>query len=84
MARKKSADRTGGLVEQLREIVRGMDRTLTELAALTGVEPSRMSRFLRGERGLGQDALDRIVKALDLRIVRGPMTPRPRKKGKQE
>jgi len=69
---KKQREGVEGLVEQLRELVRGSGQTLTQLADLTGVDPARLSRFLHGKRGLSQDALDRIVRALHIRLVAAP------------
>jgi len=71
MAKQQRGEATG-LVEQLRELVRNSGQTLTELAGLTGVDPARLSRFLHGKRGLSQEALDRIVRALHIRLVTDP------------
>jgi transcriptional regulator with XRE-family HTH domain len=79
MAKKRTLE-APGLVEQLRELVRSSGQTLIKLADLTGVDPSRLSRFLNARRGLSQEALDRIVRALNIRLVRGdapPATPPP-------
>jgi transcriptional regulator with XRE-family HTH domain len=59
------------LTEQLREAIRQDGRTLSQLERATGVDVARLGRFVRGERGLSLDAVDRIAAALHLRLTRG-------------
>jgi transcriptional regulator with XRE-family HTH domain len=69
-----------GVVQQLKDAIRDSGKTLTELAGLSGVDSSRLSRFLRDERDLTGAAIDRICAALGLRLA----PARKRGKGKQE
>lgn len=57
------------LTEQLRGIVRDCGKTLGELARETGVDKSALSRFLRGERGLSMEGLDKVGACLGLAIL---------------
>ena len=57
------------LTGQLRAIVRDCGKTLGELARETGVDKSALSRFLRGERGLSMEGLDKLGQCLGLAIV---------------
>jgi transcriptional regulator with XRE-family HTH domain len=66
MAKKK---KTPGLREQLKEAIRQSGKSLYQLAQATGIDSGRLSRFLRGERGLSFEALEKIWAALDLRIA---------------
>jgi transcriptional regulator with XRE-family HTH domain len=59
------------LTDQLREAIRQDGRSLSQLGRDTGVDVARLSRFVRGERGLSLDAVDRIAAALRLRLTRG-------------
>jgi transcriptional regulator with XRE-family HTH domain len=72
MARKKPEE--SGLVDQIRQALTADGKSLTELEALTGVDRGSLSRFLRGKRDLSGSVLDRICRALRLRL-----TPEPRK-----
>jgi hypothetical protein len=65
----KQTDGRAGLADQLREAIRGSDQSLNRLAHVTGVDSGRLSRFMTGRRGLTLDALDRIVRALRIRLV---------------
>jgi hypothetical protein len=67
---KKKREEEPGLIEQLREQIRKDDRSLNQLGKDTGVDASRLSRFLRGERGLSIEAIDSLFKVLRLNIVR--------------
>jgi plasmid maintenance system antidote protein VapI len=60
-----------GLIDQLKEAIRGDGRSLNRIAQATGVGSDRLSRFMTGKRGLSIDALDKIWLALGLQIV-GP------------
>jgi transcriptional regulator with XRE-family HTH domain len=66
----------GLMVLQLREAIRSDGRTLVELAEASGVDPSRLSRFVRGERDLYFEAANRLCNVLGIRFV----LPKRRKK----
>jgi hypothetical protein len=68
MAREKGAT---GLVEQLRQAIRDSGLSLGQLGKACGIGKDRLSRFVRGERGIGLDAADCIFQALGLSVV-GP------------
>jgi transcriptional regulator with XRE-family HTH domain len=65
------------LVEQLRDAIQQSGRSLNQLAQLTGVDSGRLSRFMTGKRGLSQGALDRIFRALQLRVIAGSAPAAP-------
>ena len=73
MARKKKSlpGEGQGVVEQLREAIRRSGRTLQNLAAESGVGKDRLSRFMRGERDLTFNAVERVCYALGLRLAGG-------------
>ena len=58
------------LTEQLREAIQKDGRSLNQLGKDCGVDAARLSRFVRGERGLSVDAIDRIAAALKLRLAK--------------
>jgi transcriptional regulator with XRE-family HTH domain len=69
MARKKAA----GVEEQLRQALRESQKTglsLYALAKVTGVGADRISRFARGERGVGLGVFSRLCEALGLELTR--------------
>jgi transcriptional regulator with XRE-family HTH domain len=57
------------VVEQIRIAVRDSGISLNQLSKDCGIGRDRLSRFVRGERGIGLDALDRLCATLGLRIV---------------
>jgi transcriptional regulator with XRE-family HTH domain len=66
---KKSA----GVVEQLRQALRESQKTghsFYALAKVTGVGADRISRFARGERGVGLAAFARLCEELGLELAR--------------
>jgi transcriptional regulator with XRE-family HTH domain len=66
MGRRKRA-RT--LTGQLRDYITGSGRNLKELGKESGVDASQLSRFMRGQRGLTTDSLDKLCAALRLKLV---------------
>jgi transcriptional regulator with XRE-family HTH domain len=73
------------VTETLKEAIRASGRSLNQLAKASGVGSDRLSRFMRGRRGLTNEAIDSLCTALGLRLV-GPEEPpagkpRRRKKG---
>lgn len=56
--------------DQLRRIIAAQP-SCYDLAARAGVSRSTLTRFLKGERGLTTDTLDRLAGVLKLRIVAG-------------
>jgi transcriptional regulator with XRE-family HTH domain len=63
MAKKKLI-----VAEQLREAIRQSGRSLNQLAADSGVDKSRLSRFLRGERDLTLTATAILCEKLGLHL----------------
>ncbi len=43
-----------------------------ELARRVGLSPAQVSRFLKGERGLSLESIDRLMEALGLEVVIRP------------
>ena len=56
--------------DQLREIIKASGRTGYEMAKESGVDAGRISRFLRGERSLQLDAVDKLAPVLGLQLIR--------------
>jgi transcriptional regulator with XRE-family HTH domain len=67
MAKKK---REGGVIATLKEIIRSSGQSLNKLSEVSGVDKGRISRFLRGERALTSDAIDKLCRALRLKLVK--------------
>lgn len=68
--------------DQLAAMIRASGMTPAALAAASGVAPSILSRFLRGQRGLNSDTIDRLAAALGgIRLettrARGRTRPQP-------
>ena len=64
------------LSEQVREAIRECGMTVYQLAFVVKVEETSLRRFLNGETGLSQAAIDRIGEALKLKLTRGGDEPR--------
>ncbi len=57
------------LTDQLREAIQQSGQSLNQLGKQCGVDSARLSRFLRGERGLSLEAVDAIARVLHLRLT---------------
>ncbi len=64
------------VIERLRDAVRRDGRTLKAIAAEAGVDHSCLSRFMRGQRKVGSETVERLAAALGLEL-----RPVARKKG---
>ena len=60
-----------GLIAQLRKAIRDSGQSLTQLGKECQVNPSMLSRFMTGQRGLTLGAAERICKVLRLRLTGG-------------
>jgi len=60
-----------GVVEQLRAAIQNSGESLNGLGARVGIGADRLSRFVRGERGLSLAAVDKLCRALGLRLTGG-------------
>jgi transcriptional regulator with XRE-family HTH domain len=65
------------MVLQLREVIEADGRSLNRLAKDTGIDPSRLSRFLRGERDITFEAAARLCDALGVKFVLPRREPPP-------
>jgi transcriptional regulator with XRE-family HTH domain len=68
------------LVSQLRTAIRSARKqgwTLYQLGRESGVGRDRLSRFVRGERGLTLEAAGRVCQVLHLRLVSPDQPPAP-------
>jgi transcriptional regulator with XRE-family HTH domain len=63
MARKKSQE-APSVTDQLREAILQSGQSLNQLSKASGVDSGRLSRFVRKERDLTLDAVDKICRAL--------------------
>ena len=69
MATKKQTTRT--VSDSLRMFIERDERTQYALAIATGVNRGVLSRFMRGQRDIGMATVDRLARAMDLRLVKG-------------
>lgn len=52
--------------KQLRDAIQANGQSLNQLGTASGVDAGRLSRFMRGERGLSIEAVGRLCQALGL------------------
>jgi transcriptional regulator with XRE-family HTH domain len=64
-----------GLAEALRRAIVASGLSQNQIGLKAGMESSRISRFMRGERGLTVEAVDRIGEVLGLRLTLSEATP---------
>ena len=57
------------LSDTVREVIRERGLSYSEVGRLARVQPSQIGRFMRGERGLTSDSLDRICTGLELVLI---------------
>jgi transcriptional regulator with XRE-family HTH domain len=69
-----NAVHTSGMWKQVAQIVKNDGWTLVELSRRTGIDKGQLSRFLRGERELRREALERLLGHLGLvvKVERDP------------
>ena len=65
MARRSRAT----LIDQIRQAVLDADMTRYEISKQTGIDKASLSRFVHGERGLSDKAINLIGELLNLEIV---------------
>jgi hypothetical protein len=65
------------LIDQIRQAVLDADMTRYQMSKLTGIDQASLSRFVHGERGLSDEALNSLGELLNLEIV-----VRKKRKGK--
>jgi transcriptional regulator with XRE-family HTH domain len=65
--------------EQLKQAIREGRHSQAALARGTGLSEGQISRFLKGERGLSLESIDKLLDVLGLEIV-----IRPRRKRKDD
>lgn len=66
MSEKK---RGSPLIGQLKKAIENSGQSLNQLSKVSDVGRDRLSRFMRGERGLTLDAAERLCLALGLRLT---------------
>ncbi len=57
------------LVDQIRQAVLDAGMTRYQISQLTGIDNASLSRFVHGERGLSEEALNSLGELLNLEIV---------------
>jgi transcriptional regulator with XRE-family HTH domain len=67
----------GTVSERIREAIEAADVSRYRIARETGIEQSALSRFMSGERGLSQEAIDDLAEFFDFELV-----PRQKRKGR--
>lgn len=65
--------RIKSLTEQLKEAIEESNMSLGEISRKSGVGTDRLSRFVRGERGMNADAIEKVFHALGLKVVAVPI-----------
>ena len=64
------SERVESVSESLRRAICESFQTLNEIKEKTGVDPGRLSRFLRGERTLTLHAVDTLAKHFELKLTK--------------
>lgn len=64
------------LSEQLRQAVTHSEKTQYRIAKETGILQSTLSRFVRGQCGLGLDAIDKLCECIGARLIVGRIRKR--------
>lgn len=59
----------GGLGEALRQAIRASGRPLLGLAKASGTDAGNLSRFMRGQRDLKLETVDRLAAELNLALM---------------
>jgi hypothetical protein len=68
------------LIDQLRDAIRDSGIGIRELGRMAEIDPSRISRFMRGERSIDVIAASAICQALGYGLAKlDPAKPRPRR-----
>jgi len=57
------------LLNAIRAAIKASDKSRYRLSKETGIKQSHLSRLMTGEAGLGVENVERLAKALGLRIV---------------
>ena len=70
MSKTMNPPKTATLIEQLRWYLRHANQNPFEIAQATGIHSSTLYRFLGEQRGLSDDATDRLARYLKLKLVR--------------
>ncbi len=70
MSKQTSPPKSAELTAQLRWYLRHAEEVPVDIARATGIHSSTLYRFLSQERGLSDDALDKLARHLKLRLVR--------------
>ena len=70
MSKAMNPPKAAMLNEQLRWYLRHADEVPVDIARATGIHSSTLYRFLSQERGLSDDARDKLARHLRLRLVR--------------
>lgn len=55
--------------DQIRRMIRTCGLTRYQIAKRTGIDQSKLARFMSGERGLSTKALDTLGELLELEVV---------------
>jgi hypothetical protein len=63
-----SRKKPGGIVETLREAIRGSERTHYGIAQAAGITPGQLDRFVAGERDLKLATAAKVADALGLEL----------------
>jgi hypothetical protein len=62
-------EKTPGLVEQLKDAIRGSGKSLRRLSKDAGIGTPQLSRFMRGERSLSLPAAEKVCHVLRLGLA---------------
>ena len=68
-------ERAESVSQSLRRAICESRQTLMQIEDKTGVDPGRLSRFMRGERGLTLNAVDALAKHFGLKLTKAREKP---------
>ena len=72
-----AAEKAMAMSDVVRQAIEASGLSLAELERRAGLSPAQLSRFVRGERTITLESVEKLAEVLRLRMVRGKM---PRKK----
>lgn len=71
MAKKKAA-KPAAMTDQLREFIAADGRSIRAIATAIELDHANLGRFVKGERSLSQESLDKLFAGLRLDVVQRP------------
>ena len=66
--------------DQIRERIKASEKSFREVAKETGIPHPTISRFMRGERGLSMEAIDKLCVYFRISLTDEPAKPARKKR----